>query len=458
MKFFKKTSVAILLTALLVALCCVWGYSRAYEASHSDPDSVVQSQRAGESGLNYFLNWIDDGAGLFSMETTDTLARNNLDLNNTYGCLLALKTVNYLNGQDIASYSKDLFQQVDLGRKDMLLVIESSSQAWYLVYGGGLRTYAENNDALAALLKDNLDTDFFQGESDAGILSLFDDLEHWCAETLPVLDDTPEPGNPFLQNDNKVQILSLGDVLLGILFTLLVNIWWIILLLVVLNLIDRHRFREYITKHPPGSLSNPPVFFRPLLFWHGQGSSWYRRMLYLVTEAPTRTTTISRTTATSRAPMGPAARRRTPTPAPGRMWGRRPRDSGETPRKRSAGSTAASGERGAAFGTWGGNGCTCSRTKSAACSVGGACSPLSPFFWIPWAEVSSFPGFFAPALKRQPHRLEILSRTGGVFRPFLAFSPHASGVFASSTGWGGRSPFTATQRLILVPMLWNFSS
>ena len=58
------------------------------------------------------------------------------------------------------------------------------------------------------------------------------------------------------------------------------------LLLVVLNLIDRHRFREYITKHPPGSLSNPPVFFRPQLFWHGQGSSWYRRMLYLVTEAP----------------------------------------------------------------------------------------------------------------------------------------------------------------------------
>ena len=100
------------------------------------------------------------------------------------------------------------------------------------------------------------------------------------------MDDTPEPGNPFLQNDNKVQILSLGDVLLGILFTLLVNIWWIILLLVVLNLIDRHRFREYITKHPPGSLSNPPVCFRPLLFWHGQGSSWYRRMLYLVTEAP----------------------------------------------------------------------------------------------------------------------------------------------------------------------------
>lgn len=127
MKFFKKTSVAILLTALLVALCCVWGYSRAYEASHSDPDSVVQSQRPGRAASTTFSTGLMTGAGLFSMETTDTLARNNLDLNNTYGCLLALKTVNYLNGQDIASYSKDLFQQVDLGRKDMLLVIESSS-------------------------------------------------------------------------------------------------------------------------------------------------------------------------------------------------------------------------------------------------------------------------------------------------------------------------------------------
>ena len=30
MKFFRKTSVAVLLTALVVVLCCVWGYTRAY--------------------------------------------------------------------------------------------------------------------------------------------------------------------------------------------------------------------------------------------------------------------------------------------------------------------------------------------------------------------------------------------------------------------------------------------
>ena len=275
------------------------------------------------------------------------------------------------------------------------------------------------------------------------------------------MDDTPEPGNPFLQNDNKVQILSLGDVLLGILFTLLVNIWWIILLLVVLNLIDRHRFSGIYHQAPPRlPLQSPGLFPSPALL--------ARAGLVLVPpyavpgdRGPLRGRRRFRGRRRPAGPrLGPAARRRTPTPAPGPDRGAAGLgSSGETPQeafRREA--PAASGERGAAFGTWGGNGCTCSRTKSAACSVGGACSPLSPFFWIPWAEVSSFPGFFAPALKRQPHRLEILSRTGGVFRPFLAFSPHASGVFASSTGWGGRSPFTATQRLILVPMLWNFSS
>ena len=129
MKFFKKPSVAILLTVLLVALCCVWGYSRAYESSEAAHEGEI-SLRAGENSLNYYLNWIDDEADLFTMETTDTLARNNLDLNNTYGTLLAIKTLHYLNGQDIETYSKELFDKVSLGSRDFLLVIEESSQAW----------------------------------------------------------------------------------------------------------------------------------------------------------------------------------------------------------------------------------------------------------------------------------------------------------------------------------------
>lgn len=283
MKFFKKPSVAILLTVLLVALCCVWGYSRAYESTASSHEGEL-SLRAGENSLNYYLNWIDDEADLFTMETTDTLARNNLDLNNSYGTLLAIKTVHYLNGQDIETYSKELFETVSLGSMDFLLVIEASSQAWYLVYGGGLTDYVANTEGLSDLVHRNLDDAFFQGNSDTGILTLFNDLEGWCAQALPKLDTTPDTVNPFWESSGEIQAVSLKDILLGIVFTLLVNIWWIILLFVVLTLVDRHRFRKYIAAYPPVAGVVPPVFFRPLLFWHRHGSAWYYRMLSLLTE------------------------------------------------------------------------------------------------------------------------------------------------------------------------------
>ena len=74
MKFFRKTSVAVLLTLLIIALCCVIGYTRAAPNTPQDI-SDAPAQQAGESGLNYYLSWIDDNAGLFSMDTTDTLGK-----------------------------------------------------------------------------------------------------------------------------------------------------------------------------------------------------------------------------------------------------------------------------------------------------------------------------------------------------------------------------------------------
>ena len=285
MKFFRKTSVAVLLTLLVIALCCVIGYTRAAPNTPQDI-SDAPAQQAGESGLNYYLSWIDDDAGLFSMDTTDTLARSNLSLHSNYGCLMAIQTINYLNGQDIETYAKNRFEETELGSMDMLLVIETSNQAWYLVYGGTLRPYVEESGVtpiLSSVVCNNLIASFFQGESDQGILRLFDGLETWCAAALPVLDHTSS-GFSFFSGDSREQSVSLGDVLQGVLFTLLVNIWWIILVWVVLNVGDRVRFRRYITQYPPGTQTLIP--FRPILFWHRQGSSWYRRMLDLVEQSP----------------------------------------------------------------------------------------------------------------------------------------------------------------------------
>ncbi len=97
---------------------------------------------------------------------------------------------------------------------DMLLVIETSNQAWYLVYGGTLRPYVEESGVtptLSSVVSNNLNASFFQGESDQGILRLFDGLETWCAAALPVLDHTSS-GFSFFSGDSREQSVSLGEV------------------------------------------------------------------------------------------------------------------------------------------------------------------------------------------------------------------------------------------------------
>ena len=91
-----------------------------------------------------------------------------------------------------------------------------------------------------------------------------------------------QSGIPSLQINDKVQVISLWDVFVNIIFTLLVNIWWIILLLVALNVVDRYRFQKYVERHLPDNGDEPTAPFHPILFWHRQGSRWYGRMLDLV--------------------------------------------------------------------------------------------------------------------------------------------------------------------------------
>lgn len=282
MKFFKKTSVAVVLTLLLVALCCVWGYTRVYVVNQSPETNISSEHRnAGESNLNYYLNWVDDGADLFSLETTDDIARYNLVWDNRYSSLVAIKTVRYLNGMDIKAYAERVSDQIDLGSRDFLLLLDAGSQSWYVVYGGSLRSYVEQDQTLPQLFQRYLGASFFTGESDHNIISLFKGLETWYADHI-----TPNaaPDHSIFPTDGKVQSITLGAIFSGILLTLLANIWWIILLLIALNLADRVRFERYIAKYPPDAI--PMVRFHPILFWHQPGSRWYERMVEREFEDP----------------------------------------------------------------------------------------------------------------------------------------------------------------------------
>ena len=274
MNFFKKTSVAVLITILVVALCCVWGYTRV-----SDGDSAashyLSDRNSGESNLNYYLGWISDSARLFNADTIDTMARENLTLDNTYGSLVAVKTVSYLNGRDIQSYAEETALDIGLDRRDMLLFLDSNSKSWYVTYGADLVTYVESSAELPNLFRTHLGAAFWEeGNADKAILDLFDALDDWYEENIPPLE---KDNLSFLPSSTKVQSITLGSILSGILFTLLANLWWIALAFIALYIVDQIRFDKYYAKKAAGE--DPTVRFHPFLFWHRPGSNWYERRM-----------------------------------------------------------------------------------------------------------------------------------------------------------------------------------
>lgn len=278
MKFFRKTSVAVVLTLLIIALCCVWGYTRVYVDPVPQIDTVERNTT--EGNLNYYLSLIDDNADLFTLDTVDTLARKDLGLDNGYRSLLAIKTVNYLNGTDIETYAQRAAEQMDLGDRNLLLLLDANTQDWYVVCGSQMTAYVEADDSLPALFHRHLSAVFWaEGTNrDEAILDLFDDLEDWYEDTLPQYDNSTST----LFQTSKVPTVTLHALVSGILLNVLANLWWIVLLLAVLHIVDRLRFERYFTKYPPGTTGAP--LFHPFLFWHRVGSRWFEERMEEATQ------------------------------------------------------------------------------------------------------------------------------------------------------------------------------
>lgn len=270
MNFFKSFPVAVAICAAVIFLCCLWGFEQVYVPPEEPEDSASESHsRAGESNLNYYLSWMEDEAGMFNMDTADTIARKNLSLDSEFNSLVAIRTVSSLEGVGIDQYARSLSETMDLGGRDMLLVLDAETQDWYVVYGPGLQPYVEMNTELQELFEAQLSPDFFAVTSNRRVVLLFDALTEWFEANVPPVDETENASQ-------SIQHATFRDVFLGIVFTLMTNIWWILILVVALTLLDRTRCRNYVLAHPDGHDRSDP--FHPLLFWHHAGSRWYENM------------------------------------------------------------------------------------------------------------------------------------------------------------------------------------
>lgn len=252
MNRFKKRSVAIVIMLLAIAVSIGIGYVRkpaaALNQQTGDLDSKLETA--------YYEQYLYDAADLLSGSAEQTIALYNANWDERYNSLVAVVTVSTLGGQDAESYAYDQSAEFQLGSGDALLLIAEEEDEYRFVYGDDFATLitSKTTDALSASLS--------SGSWEQGTLDFFSTLNEIYYANFGL-------GNAAAEKPGYG--LAGGDYLNWI----AVLVVFLILLIAVLSMIDRARYNTYRTRYY--GVATPPYVFRPILFWHGPHSGWYRR-------------------------------------------------------------------------------------------------------------------------------------------------------------------------------------
>ena len=188
MKLLKQRWFAVVVAVLLVAAAVGISQYRLRGGGEYAPESASAAQQWGRENADAYERFVDDGAGLFSDATLETIAEQNAALDYRYGTILGLYTTAGVAG-DMEEAAYDAKDALGLGDGDFLLLLDSSAQDWYLVFGGDLSYYVDNE--LEILFRGAMGELF--RSPDREIVRLYTQLEDWCADNLPLAQQEARP-------------------------------------------------------------------------------------------------------------------------------------------------------------------------------------------------------------------------------------------------------------------------
>lgn len=251
MKFFKKKSVAIVVMVAAILLSCVIGiWKKPMESTSVQVDDGMALDTS--LNTNYFRQYIVDEADVLSAGTEEKLSLYNANWDVMVGSIMAVVTMNETSSgvEDAAWEWADYLQ---LGENDAILVIDAGMGDYTVVASGTFY------DLLAAQSDSFVDMALYdapaQGTYDEGVLNLFAQI-HTAFEPAHIM-----PGE-------STGAVSVFGSILGIILLIAV-------IILIFNIIDGIRFSGWNARY--GRVPAPPVVYRPVLWWHRPGSSWYRR-------------------------------------------------------------------------------------------------------------------------------------------------------------------------------------
>lgn len=252
MKFLKKRPVAIAIMVLAIALSVFIGWARHWYGAVL-PEPGLELDENLDSA--YYGQFIYDQANLLGGSAEKKLALYNANWDARYNSLTAFVSVDSVS-IDAEDYAYDMAADFGLGDGDALLLVVKDSDQYRFVFG----------DDFAAIInakaQDQLTSAMDGGAWEGDVLDFYAALNGILTANFGAGSGTAGQSNSY----------SAGA---GFGSTLVMLLILAVIVILLLSAIDRSRYNAYRARYY--GVVNPPVVFRPILFWHGPTSAWYRR-------------------------------------------------------------------------------------------------------------------------------------------------------------------------------------
>ena len=326
MKFLQKTWVAVVITAAMIVAAVAIGLSKPAPAATPEPappPTFSDTALDGSLSTGQYQRYLNDQPGVLTEQQRQQLCLYNANWDLRYSSILVVDIQSAAPSSDsLADYAYDQANNMELGRYDAYLVIVPSIQDAYFAAGAD---YPLSDSQITDFMDRYLYQDLVDGKTGQGVLALCAGLNDYYVSNF----GTGSADGDYSYDDYGTDE---GSALVGLLMLL-------VILLVIFSIIDRLRYSSYRQRYY--GVVDPPVLFRPLLFWHGPSYGWYRRRWHQPPPPP------------PRGPGGPGPRR----PGGPGSFGGGPRPGGHSGNSRpggfgstSRGGGFGSGSRGGGFG------------------------------------------------------------------------------------------------------------
>ena len=229
MKFYQRRSVALIVLILAIIGSSVYGFSK----RPADLPEVAYHQ------------WICDEAKLLGKETEGTIEAYNELWDEQAGAVIAVATVEEINGWSFEDYAADLGIKWGLGGNDMLLLMVKGDH-YYVALGDNI-AYAMT-DTQQAKLKNAIEKYYYDGEYDKAAVSFYRQADVVYSQANLYADEGDDgwvPGST-----------SVSDIVVHLVIVLVV-------LFVIWSMLDRMRYSRYQRRYRSGLTMGPyaPIFW-----------------------------------------------------------------------------------------------------------------------------------------------------------------------------------------------------